>query len=69
MTRNQIDKMYDIDRDRGYMCPYEEYYRTAHYDYCEDRIEFICTNPDLNTYNRIIDDWNDLCGRCPYWNN
>ena len=63
----EMDKFYDNDKSLGYMCPYKDYYRTAHYDCCEDQIEFICANQNLKTYNMVINDWHDICKKCSCW--
>lgn len=69
MSKKNLIKFYNIQKSLGRMCPYKEYYRIAHYDCCEDRIEFICAKENSKTNNHIITDWNDLCNKCSYWGN
>lgn len=69
MSKKNLTKFYNNEKSLGRMCPYKEYYRTAHYDCCEDKIEFICVKENSKTNNHIITDWNDLCSKCSYWGN
>ena len=69
MSKKNLIKFYNTQKSLGRMCPYKEYYRTAHYDCCEDRIEFICIKENSKTNNHIITDWSDLCSKCSYLGN